>query len=148
MSGSGSSRTPQGGITTTLPKSFNRIVCDRLDTWVAEAASDASLREGVFHVHSEQVHEWDGAHYMLERGPQGSITIALSMLQASGTTKAYEALALAYKGVAKVVDPPCGYAICLDVNVRMLTRMDAHQRDFWIKELASLRLNIMGAPLR
>ncbi len=38
--------------------------------------------------------------------------------------------------------------VTLEVDVRLLSRLQPSEQDYWVDTLASIRLHVMGAPLR
>ena len=122
---------------------FNNIVHDRLVQWIVANKADDDGK----HM-EERVYEWGDASYLLQNDlHQGSIRLSLSLPDLEECSPA--AWGGAYKGIATPILPPAeGYTCTLDLNLRMLSKLPQSQRDFWLKELASLRLHVCSTPLR
>ena len=137
-------RRPVHGQTTPMAdpgiSSFNCIVHERLLDWIVRAAPLSAPFE-------EKAYEWGDAVYLLQRSPDnGSITLSLALPSHQHGDAAWAA---AYKGIATLAaTPQPGYHATLELNMRMLAKLEPKQQEYWLKELASLRLHIMSTPLR
>ena len=63
-------------------------------------------------------------------------------------TKAMDDVAAAYKGIAKLVKPEPPYHVALDVDMKLMSRLSQPQQQQWATLLASVRMLVVGHPLR
>jgi hypothetical protein len=72
----------------------------------------------------------------------------LSALAQVLNSKAMDDVASAYKGIAKLVKPAPPYHVALDIDMKLLARLSQQQQQQWATLLASVRMLVVGHPLR
>ncbi len=122
-----------------VPDAANPIILAHLTAWL-QSGADAQ--------HDERVHEFGDCQFLLSRRPEGGVGLSLSISSATPES-VQEACAAAYKGIARLTNEPLpGFQATLDINMRMLSRLPPAQQEFWIREIASVRLAVTSGPLR
>lgn len=57
-------------------------------------------------------------------------------------------VATSLKGIATLAPTAKGYHVSIDIDVKLLSRLSSGQQENWARTLASLRLMLIGHPLR
>lgn len=84
----------------------------------------------------------------------GKIVLSFSLAELGAfseqvlNSKAMEDVASAYKGIAKLVKPEPPYHVALDIDLKLLARLSQQQQQQWATLLASVRMLVVGHPLR
>lgn len=104
----------------------------------------------------ETIHEFGDCRYHLEYNAAES-KMALSLQLPELDTyfsrqllgqQALSEVASSLKGIAALAPTAKGYHVTVDIDVKLLSRLSSGQQENWARTLASLRLMLIGHPLR
>lgn len=99
--------------------------------------------------------EFDDCSYVLQNTADGKLQLAMSLpvigapFQSSKLSEELrQIITQTYRNVATLIPPPEGYMIALELDMKMLRRMGKNDREYWVKQICSIRLMVAGNPMR
>ena len=136
----------RGGADNLLLPCENRIVFEKLSKRLE--SNDTSVSE-------DKIFEFDDCKYLIQCTAAGQVLLSFALPEVDAHYQAQmlnqvalDTITSAFHGIAVLVAPEPGYQLTLELDTKTLMRLSKEQRVFWLKNLAAIRLVVIGNPLR